>query len=135
IVPDLPNILVLIFVFFGLKAIIKFAEGYITVVYQQYFMRRIRISNIDLLNEFDFINFSRADVGRIQNTFSGEVSRVNSAFRYYFKSFQFGVLVLVYLILAFTADPVFALMVSLGGIGTNFIFKILYKRTKYFSKK
>ncbi|WP_235942591.1 ABC transporter ATP-binding protein [Salinimicrobium oceani] len=133
--PTLLNILILILFFFSLKGLVKFFEGYLRVVYQQYFMRQIRMSNIDLLNELDFKEFAKTDAGKIQNTFSGEVNRVNTAFRFYFKSFQYGTLVLVYVIIAFLADPVFSLIVILGGLSTILLFKSLYIRTKYFSKK
>lgn len=133
--PSLFNILLLIFVFFGLKGIAKFFEGYIRVKYQQFFMRKIRISNIDLLNSYDYRNFVKVDVGRIQNTFSGEVGKVNLAFKYYFKSYQYGVLVVVYITMAFFSDWLFSLMVVTGGVLTNFLFTSLYRRTKYFSRK
>ena len=133
--PDLTHILALILLFFSLKGIAKFLEGYVRVKYQQYFMRKVRLTNIDLLNTYDFKHFVKADVGRIQNTFTGEVSRVNTALRYYFKAFQYGVLVLVYVVMAFIADPLFSLMVVTGGILTNFLFSTLYKRTKFFSRK
>lgn len=133
--PSLFNILLLIFIFFSLKGIAKFLEGYIRVKYQQFFMRKIRISNINLLNSYDYRNFVKADVGRIQNTFSGEVGKVNLAFRYYFKSFQYGVLVVVYITMAFFSDWLFSLMVIIGGVLTNFLFTSLYRRTKYFSRK
>lgn len=133
--PTLRNILLLIFIFFTLKGIAKFLEGFIRVRYQQYFMRKIRISNIDLLNSYDYKNFVKADVGRIQNTFTGEVGKVNSAFRFYFKAFQYGVLVIVYVSMAFFADPMFSFMVVAGGVLTNFLFTFLYKRTKYLSRK
>ena len=135
ITPNLTNIFLLIFMFFSLKGIAKFIESFTRIIYQQYFMRKIRISNIDLLNRYDYKNFLKTDTGRIQNTFSGEVNRVNTAYIYYFKSVQFGVLVLVYVSLALGSDWKFTLLVVAGGILMNFIFKILYKRTKYFSKK
>jgi len=135
ITPNLTNIFLLIFVFFSLKGISKFIESFTRVIYQQYFMRKIRISNIDLLNRYDFQKFLKTDSGRIQNTFSGEVNRVNTAYIYYFKSIQFGVLVLVYVSLALGSDWKFTLLTVVGGILINFIYKVLYKRTKYFSKK
>jgi len=135
ITPNLTNIFLLIFVFFSLKGIAKFIESFTRIIYQQYFMRKIRISNIDLLNRYDYKNFLKTDTGRIQNTFSGEVNRVNTAYIYYFKSVQFGVLVLVYVSLALGSDWKFTLLVVAGGILINFIYKVLYKRTKYFSKK
>lgn len=135
VVPSLFNILLLILLFFSLKAIIKFIEGYLRVSYQQYFMRKLRISNIENLNNFDFLNFSKANVGRIQNTLSGEVGRVNTAFRFYFRSFQYAVLVMVYVLMAISADALFAFLVAVGGLGTNLLLKFLYTKTKYFSKK
>lgn len=133
--PDLGNILGLIFIFFALKGIAKFLEGYVRVLYQQYFMRQIRISNINLLNTYNYESFAKSDIGRIQNTFTGEVERINNAFRFYFKAFQYGVLVLVYVVLAFISDPVFSILVAVGGVATNYIFKLLYKKTKMLSRK
>lgn len=133
--PTLINILGLMILFFSLKGIAKFLEGYIRIKYQQDFMSRIRYSNIDLLNTYDYKYFVKADVGRIQNTFTGEVGKVNLALRYYFKAFQYGVLVLVYVVMAFIADPLFSFLVISGGVLTNFLFKFLYKRTKMLSKE
>lgn len=134
ITPNLINIFLLILLFFSLKGIAKFFETYLRVIYQQFFMRKIRINNIELLNDFDYQEFTEANSGKIQNTFSAEVNRVNTAYRFYFKAFQMGVLVLVYLILAMGIDWKFSLLVILGGISLSAVFKILYRRTKYFSK-
>ncbi|WP_034920713.1 ABC transporter ATP-binding protein [Gillisia sp. CAL575] len=135
IVPSLLNIFLLIFLFFSLKGIAKFIESYLRVIYQQIFMRKIRVSNIDLLSQFEFQSFITSDTGRIQNTFGGEINRLNSAYNHYFKSIQLGVLVGVYLILAFGSNWKFTFLVILGGGFVNLIFKFLYKRTVYFSKK
>ena len=135
ITPNLSNVFFLILIFFSLKGIAKFIESFTRVLYQQYFMRKIRISNINLLNRYDFQKFIKTNSGRIQNTFSGEVNRVNTAYVYYFKSIQFGVLVMVYVSLALGSDWRFTILTVCGGIFINLIFKVLYKRTKYFSKK
>jgi len=135
IVPSLLNIFLLIFLFFSLKGIAKFIESYLRVLYQQIFMRKIRVSNIDLLSQYEFQSFITSDTGRIQNTFGGEINRINSAYSHYFKSIQLGVLVGVYLILALGSNWKFTLLVILGGGLVNLIFKYLYKRTVYFSKK
>ena len=133
--PTLINIFLLILLFFSLKGIAKFLEAYLRVVYQQFFMRTLRIENIDFLSRFDFQKFIMADAGRIQNTFSGEVARVNTAYRFYIKSVQMSILVLVYIILALGSDWKFTLLVMAGGLMLNYIFKFLYKRTKQFSQK
>ena len=133
--PTLQNIFLLIFLFFSLKGIAKFVETYLRVIYQQTFMRKIRISNIDLFSNYDFESFISTDTGRIQNTFGGEINRLNSAYNYYFKSIQLGVLVGVYLFLALGSNWKFTVLVISGGFLANLIFKFLYKRTVYFSKK
>lgn len=131
---NIMNVLIIILVFFGLKGIITFIEGYLQVHYQQLFMREIRITNIDLLNSYDYNSFVKSDVGQIQNTFSGEVQRVNMSYRSYFKSIEYGILIFVYVLLAFSANFQFALIVSVGGLLSNFVFKWLFKRTKQLSQ-
>lgn len=135
ITPTFLNIFLLIFFFFSLKGVAKFFEIYFRIIFQQIFMRKLRISNIDLLNVFSFRSFLKADTGKIQNTFSGEVNRVNIAYEFYFKSVQYGVLVLVYILLAMGSDWKFTLLVVTGGILINLIFKSLYKRLKVYSRK
>tara|TARA_A100000171_G_scaffold45302_1_gene48890 strand:+ start:4064 stop:5869 length:1806 start_codon:yes stop_codon:yes gene_type:complete len=124
------SILVLILVFFILKGVFRYVEGYFRVVYQQYFIRTIRVRNSDLLARFSFSKFIGVDSGRIQNTFSAEVGRVNYAFGTYFSCAQALIMVLVYLSLAFMTNAQFAVLISIGGALTNLIFKGLYKKTK-----
>jgi subfamily B ATP-binding cassette protein MsbA len=132
---NITNALLIILTFFCLKGIVAFIEGYVRVTYQQLFMRDIRVTNIELLNTYKFSEFVKSDVGKIQNTFSGEIGRVNLAYASYFKAIEFGVLVLVYVAFAFAANMRFALIVAVGGIITNFLFKWLFKKTKRLSYK
>ncbi|MBK6264511.1 ABC transporter ATP-binding protein [Marivirga sp. S37H4] len=127
---NLFSVLLIIFFFFSCKGIMKFLEGYYRVIYQQYFIKNIRISNADLLSNYSYNAFVTSDSGKIQNTFSGEVQRVNAAYKHYFLAVQSIVLVIVYLTLAFLSNPQFALIVIIGGVLTNFIFKNLYAITK-----
>ncbi len=127
-------VLLIILFFFSCKGIMKFLENYFRVVYQQYFIKNIRLKNTDLLARYSYTAFASADSGRIQNTFSGEVQRVNSAYKNYFLSVQAMVLVVVYLTLAFLSNPQFAIIVIVGGFLTNFIFSNLYTLTKKKSK-
>jgi len=132
---NLVNVLLIILCFFALKGIVTFIEGYFKVVYQQLFMREIRITNINLLNTYSFKSFLKSDPGMIQNTFSSEVGRVNIAYRSYFRAIEYGVLIAVYLVLAFSANAEFAIIVAIGGVLSNFLFKWLFKKTKSLSKK
>ena len=132
--PTLINVFWLIFLFFTLKGVAKFFETYCRILYQQVFMRKLRVSNIDHLNTFSYKSFLKADTGKIQNTFSGEVNRVNIAYEFYFKSIQYGVLVFVYVIMAMGSDWKFTVLVVAGGGVMNLLFKSLYKKLKNFSR-
>ena len=48
---------------------------------------------------------------------------------------QFGVLVFVYVILAFLTNPQFAVLVAFGGFLSNFLYNKIYKKTKATSSK
>lgn len=128
------SVLVLIVVFFFLKGIAKFVEQYYNVITQQYFIRKLRFKNIAQLNNYHFRSFVLADSGKIQNTLGGEVSRISTAYRNYFMSVQFGILVLVYLFLAMLTNPLFAILVAIGGGVSNLIYNQIYKKTKAISK-
>lgn len=132
---NITSVLVLILIFFSLKGVAQFIQGYVAVIYQQFFMREIRVTNIQLLNVFKFSEFVKADSGRIQNTFSGEVEKINMAFKSYLAVLQYASLITVYLVLAFTSNMIFAIMVTIGGAATNFIFKYLYSKTKTYSRE
>ncbi|UBZ06859.1 ABC transporter ATP-binding protein/permease [Salegentibacter mishustinae] len=132
---NIENALLIILSFFIMKGVVAFTEGFVRVTYQQMFMREIRITNINSLNRYKFSEFVKSDVGKIQNTFSGEVGRVNQAYNAYFKSIEYGVLVVVYVVFAFAANTRFAIIVAIGGVITNFLFKWLFKKTKKLSSK
>jgi ABC-type multidrug transport system fused ATPase/permease subunit len=127
---NLFSILLTILIFFSLKGVFKFFQGYLKVVYQQYFIKRIRIGNANLLANYKYSEYVKSNAGRIQNTFTGEVNRVNLSFSSYFMTVQAAVLVGVYVTLAFLSNPQFALLITIGGVCTNFIFKKLYFKTK-----
>jgi ABC-type multidrug transport system fused ATPase/permease subunit len=132
---SLTTILVIMLIFFILKGVFKFWEGYYRVVNQRHFTKQIRFNNIDLLSNYSYKSFVLADSGRIQNTFSGEVERVITAYRSYFSATQYMVLVLVYIVLAFLANAQFAILVAVGGGLTNVIYKKIYTITKKLSRE
>jgi subfamily B ATP-binding cassette protein MsbA len=132
---NLMAVLCIILFFFSIKGILKYFEGYMRAVFEQYFIRKIRMQNIIGLSNFSFNKFINADVGRIQNTFSGEVEKVKQAYRSYFMALQYGVFVLVYISMAFFSNPNFAVMVVIGGATTSLFIQQLKKRTKKLSHK
>lgn len=132
---NLVTVLMTMLFFFSLKGIAKFVEQYYKVIVQQYFISKLRLDNLDKLTHYQYKAFVTADAGRIQNTLSGETERVASAYRFYMNTMQSAVMLTVYVVLAFLANPQFALLIAVGGILSNFLFQQLYKKTKAVSKK
>ncbi len=119
--------------FFTLKGVAKFFQSYLSSLHQKYFTLKIRNENINALANYKYEAFVNADAGRIQNTLSGEVQRLVTAYVKYNRMLQNAMLLLAYIFLAFLANPEFALLVAIGGVLTNIFFNKLYKRTKRFS--
>ena len=126
---DLMSILSVMLFFFILKGIAKFFESYYKILVNNYFVNRLRIYVIDLLTKFNYKRFVTTDAGRIQNTLSGEINLVSGAYMAYFSMLQAGIMLGVYVFLAYLSNPQFALLVTVGGILSNFAFKVIYKRT------
>ncbi len=130
----LVSVLLFLCFFFLLKGVATFWSGAYTIKAQQYFIRKVRLRMLDSLNTISFKSFITADAGRIQNTMSGEVDRVSRAFGSYFKAFEQIILVVVYMGFAFFVDAQFAILVSIGGLLTNFVYKKLNNSTKEASR-
>lgn len=131
---SLQTALLFMFIFFTLKGIAKYFSEMYNVSLNQYFVKHIRLTILGGLNAMSYNYFVTADVGRIQNTMTGEVDRVAASYHAYFKTLQHGVLVLVYMAFAFFVNWQFAILVALGGWLTHFLYKMVYKRTMRFSK-
>lgn len=132
---NLLSVLILMCVFFILKGIAFFYQGYYHVSVQQLFIRKIRLNNIDGLNSMQYKSFVLSDVGQIQNSLTGEVERVVKAFDNYFIGIQLAIMVLVYMGFAFFVDAQFAILVSIGGGLSNLIYQKIYKTTHGISYK
>src|SRR5690554_484775 len=132
---NLMSALVFMVIFFIFKGIAYYLNAVYIVALGQSFIRSIRLKLLDALNVMSFKSFITSDAGKIQNTMSGEVARVALGFTTYFGAFQQGVMVLVYISFAFFIDVQFALLVTLGGILTNFLYNLIYSRTKEASRK
>lgn len=120
--------------FFFLKGIIQYAGGIYKVKVLQGFNEKLRVRNIKGLNKLAYKYFVMSDVGRIQNTLTGEVDKVSYSYSYYFSAIEYGIMVIVYMAFAFAIDPQFAVLVVLGGGLSNFLYINLYKKTKGISK-
>ncbi len=131
----LVSVLMIIAVFFLLKGVVSFVSAYYKAYVLQFFIRKLRYQNIDALSSYAYKHFVNADSGRIQNTLSGEVGRVTTAYNTYFATLQSGVMVTVYLTFAMISNLQFAILVAIGGFLTNLLYRQIYNRTKKQSLK
>lgn len=132
---NLLTILMVMCIFFVLKGIVQYLSSLYEVNLRHFFVKTIRIALSNALSAMSYKAFVTSDPGRIQNTMSGEVSRVSLAYQSYFGAFQQVVMMCVYMLFAFFVDARFALLICLGGGLTNFVYQKLYKATKQSSRK
>lgn len=131
----LQSVLGVMLVFFILKGLARFLENCYMILLQEFFMKRLRFSNVDKLSNYSFKAFVSSDAGRIQNTLSGETTKVVTSFRTYFSTLQAIIMLCVYVFLAYSANPQFAILVTIGGILSNFAFRFVYRKTMETSRK
>lgn len=132
---NLIGVLGVILVFFVIKGVFKFLEGYYKTQLQYSFIKKLRFDLIDSLAGYEYGSFVKSDSGKVQNTISGEVNRVIMAYRSYFLTAQAGIMVIVYLGLAFSVNAQFTVLVIGGGLITNRVFKRIFDSTKKYSRK
>ena len=124
------SVMIFMIVLFFVKAIFRFIDGFVKIKLQNEFVRNIRYQMVDGLSDLDYKQFLKMDSGRIQNTLSAEALKLTYGFLAYFNSLQHAILLLVYIGLAFLSNYQFAILVSLGGYLSNFVFRYLFKNTE-----
>lgn len=130
---NLMGILSIMLFFFVVKGLVKYGEGIYKTLLQRQFITSLRLSHVELLTQVSYRSFVAVDSGKIQNTVSGEVYRVLTAYTAYFQTIHGVLVVLVYISLAFSVDFQFTLLVVVGGWCTNVIYKVIYRKTKKYS--
>lgn len=132
---NLVTVVIVMSLFFILKGFAQYINGMYDVNLKQFFIKTLRINLSNALGMMSYKSFVKSDAGRIQNTLSGEVMRISKAYQSYFGAFEKIVMVVVYMLFAFFIDAKFALLICVGGGLTNFIYRKLYKATKFSSTK
>lgn len=127
---NIQTALLILFVFFSLKGVVVFFTAVYKVQINQFFISKLRIDLTTLFTRYSFRAFVTSDIGRIQNSFTGEIAKISNAYSNYSECIQQLVMVLVYLGFVFMVDWKFALLVCLGGLLSNLFFSNLFKKTK-----
>jgi ABC-type multidrug transport system fused ATPase/permease subunit len=131
---NLTSVLIIMIFFFIIKGVIKFMLSIYNAILRKFFIDKLRNQLLTSINQIKFKYFVTSDVGRIQNTMSVEIERASAAFYNYANTLQQAIMVLVYVSFAFFVDMRFALLVTIGGVLSNFLYKSIYKKTKGASK-
>jgi ABC-type multidrug transport system fused ATPase/permease subunit len=132
---NLTSVLILILMFFSLKGIARFCESYFNIILTTNFVKKIRIESVNAISNINYSYFIKIDSGKVQNTLSGEIERLQQSYKFYSSGIQYFISIIVYVGLAFLTNPQFALLVAIGGSLSNLIYTQLYKKTKATSKK
>lgn len=132
---NLSAALLILFLFFSLKGIASYYFSAYRVKVNQYFIATLRIKLTRLFTAFSFKTFVSSDVGRIQNSFTGETSRVSGAYNSYASCIQHLIMLLIYLGFVFLIDWRFAFLVCAGGLISHLFFRNMFKKTKEESRK
>jgi subfamily B ATP-binding cassette protein MsbA len=122
--------LVILVILFTTKGIVKFVQLNFYARLRQNFMMKVRNELLQRLETLSYTGFLQLDAGKIQNTFTAEVSRLFTGMTSYFTAAQYVFMLLTYVCLAFLANYQFAILVIVGSLFSNIIYKNIYKRTK-----
>lgn len=131
---NLGVVLIFLCVFFLLKGIVVFIGNAYRVAVQKYFIKKVRIRMVNSLSNIGYKSFMSADVGRIQNTMGGEISRLALALTSYLQIVQNIILTCVYITFAAVLNIEFSVIVVIGAALINSFFRQIYKRTKEASR-
>lgn len=127
--------LILMVIIFFLKGILSYIRTILFSKIQLASTRKIRFRLVEGLRDTSYIGFSKIDSGVIQNNMTGETGRLVQSLILYFFTLQNVIMVITYLGLAFLSNWQFALLVLLGGLITNFIFRYLNIFTKKYANR
>ena len=96
-------------------------------------LKKIRFSLVNGLKHLSYEGFTKLDAGKIQNNMVGETGKLMGAMNSYFTTVQHVIMLITYVLMAFASNWKFALMVAIGGVITNFLYKYINQVTKKFA--
>lgn len=132
---SVPNMLLLIIVIFSLKGLFSYYAMKYNALVQQTVMLKMRTKLAASVRDLSYSEFVKTDVGRLQNSLLAEVWQVISGCTQYMDAIKNGLFVLIYLGFALFMDWRFSILVMIGGLLTNWIYKFFYVKTQKMSRE
>ena len=128
-------VLAMLISLFTIKGCIYYFKVICLIKLRLTLIKKIRLSLIKKLRSLSYEGFTKIDQGKIQNNMIGETTKLMSSCNLYFHVIQHIVMLFTFLVLAMLSNWKFALMVGVGGLLTNVIYKYVNSKTKGFSLK
>jgi len=124
------NLLVFMLLLFAFKALVVYISGLYSNKIGVTFMKDTRISLIEKICDISYSGFVNIDQGRIQNVITSEIGKAVGAFSAFLATIMSAIMVVGYLTLAFLSNFQFALLITIAGVLSNFIFRIINKKVE-----
>ncbi len=125
----LVNVLLIMVFFFSLKAVISYLKQIYFIKIRLFTNRKIRFELIDGFKDLSYRGYTEMDPGKIQFGMLGETNRLVTAMTHYINIIQNVIILITYMGLAFLANWQFAILVGVGGLTSNLIFKVINNLT------
>jgi len=126
--------LIFLMLVFIVKGIVVYKTNVFKLLSVHLLSEKIRMTIVDKFPTFQYQQFVKTDIGKVQNIFLGEIGRLTNTYTNYISMIQGIIMISVYMIFSFLVDWQFAILVCLGGIFSDLIFKKINKLTKQKSK-
>ena len=97
--------------------------------------KKIRFNLIDYLNQLSYEGFTKMSIGRIQNHIIGESGKLLGAMNSFLNLVQITIMLLIYVGLAAVSNWQFAIIVGLGGLLLDFVYKYFNRTIQDISRK
>jgi len=132
---SLSKTLAVIVVIFSLKAILVYLRQLFFIKLRLKALKDIRNNLIDHLDSVNYLYFSKTEPGKIQFNMVGETTRLIQTMTSYIRVLQHIVIVATYLTLAVFTNWQFSILVIIGALSSNIIYKKINSATKKEAKK
>jgi len=124
------SILLLLLTLFSIKGIFSYITFYYSVKTRVRFMKKMRVDLVNGLCNLSFPAFVNIDLGRIQNVITAEIGKAGGALLAFLSALQAAIMLAGYITLAFIANFQFALLITVAGILSSFIYRYINKKVE-----
>ena len=129
------TICVLLIAVFSIKGFIVYLIAYYRINLQEVFTQKIRQDLVINTSHKTFEKFNEKSISYFQNLHTTEIDRLSQGFLDYFKTLQFLSMILIYTLASLYVDHIFSSLVFSLAMGFNFIYSIIYLKTKRVSRQ